>query len=670
MNFKNIWIVFKKEFLDVIRDRRTLMTTFLLPLILYPLLMIGLSSLISRQEKKLVEKGATIYIIDKVQDANSQKITQEFSKIKSIKVHPQTDKYEAVYKEKGINTIIEITDSLSSQGFIVYHLKIKYDAADEQSQLGCDIISKRAMELEKVFVSIRLVKLNISAEILDAVKTSKQNTASSQKMLGFFLGRMLPYFLIMIILGGCAFVSADLVAGEKERGTLETLLISGANRIDLVIGKYLTVISVSLISVFANIVSFYLSFKQIIGQSGTDVSGIQMPMDSFVLILVTMIPLATLYAAILLSISTYSRNMKEANTYFTPLMMISMMLSMVSMIPALELNLGLALIPIVNIALLLKQIIMNDFSWSLYFVCVGSTIVLDVLAVLLTFKLFNTESILFRTEQEQSFKSFTKNKKNLFDPQVGLIFFIILLAVFYYVGISWQAKDLEKGLMNTELLLILLPTVLLLRLTKQNVSQVLRFNKTNPLNYVLVAFMAFPMFILVTLMVQAINLIYPFPADYLQQMSKIATIGKDNYWKAIFLIGVLPGICEEIMFRGYLINTFKKYGFWGSIIITAVLFATFHLDIFRFLPVAILGIWLGWLLLRTNTIFIPILAHFLNNSMAILIQQYGQNYDFMKYIISGDNMNWWIALPAAAILAILYYIFNKVNPDKWTVDSN
>ena len=138
--------------------------------------------------------------------------------------------------------------------------------------------------------------------------------------------------------------------------------MSSASRQEIVLGKYLTIITMSMINVVINLISLSFSVRYLVAQSGLETSGVKMPVSAFLILLVAMLPLATLFAAILLSISTFSRNMKEARTYEQPIMMVSMLLGMVSFIPSIEFSNLLAMVPVINIALLFKAVMINEFT--------------------------------------------------------------------------------------------------------------------------------------------------------------------------------------------------------------------------------------------------------------------------------------------------------------------
>ncbi len=659
MNFKKTFTIYKKEMLDILRDKRTVISTIVVPIILYPLLMVGISSIMSRQEQKLEEQTAIIYLDDQVRDMNSGKIMAYLSNVKNVQIMNEVDDPMNLIHEDIVKAIITITDTVNSSGFQILRAKISYDESDEKAARVFRQLRDEFVKIENDIIGDRLADISVDVEILSAVEVIKDNIAPPEQMLGFFIGQILPYLLIMLTISGGAVVASDLVAGEKERGTLETILVSAAHRNELVFGKYLTIITISFITVFLNLFSMYVSFQHMLGQTGIDMQNINLPLGNFALVLVAMLPMITLFAAILLSISTFSRNIKEAQSYQMPLLMVGMMAAMITIFPAFELNAGMALIPIVNIALLFKDIMMNNFQLDYFLIVVGSTLILDIAAIYYSIKLFNNESILFRTAEEKSLKFWGKEKRDIFSQQFIFIFFTVILLLFYYLGAGWQMENLESGLIKTQLLLILLPVILILRVSKNDLKQTLRLKKTNFKNYLVAILAAVPIIIIVSIITQLINIIYPIPESYLKAMENLLTMSDGGLLRTIIIIAVLPGICEEILFRGFIINGFKKRGFLSSIVITALLFGIIHLELFKLIPVIIIGIWLGYLVLRTNSLFVPIIAHIINNTLAVLAGN--DNLPIISEYVREGNIPYWLIIPAVAMMYGLI---------KWTENIN
>jgi membrane protease YdiL (CAAX protease family) len=276
--------------------------------------------------------------------------------------------------------------------------------------------------------------------------------------------------------------------------------------------------------------------------------------------------------------------------------------------------------------------------------------------------LFHSENILFRTAEEKSLKFWGKNKKDILNLQFILVYFVIMIIALYYIGGSWQIQDLMRGLVKTEVLLILLPVIVILRFSKTDIKKTLRLNYTNPMNFLLVIIAALPFLLLAGILGQIINLIFPLSETYLENLQSLLSTDQTSIWMIIFVVGILPGICEEVMFRGFILSSLKKNGFWHGIIFTAVLFGVFHLDPFRFLPVSLLGIWLGYLAWKTKSLYVPILAHIMQNSLAILITNYSDKFKFLDFIVKDGNIAYWVIIPAVIIIYFVVKGLHTFNP--------
>jgi sodium transport system permease protein len=669
MSFKKTMIVYRKELMEVLRDRRTLFTTFLLPVILYPVLIIGFNAIMSRQMGVLEQTEATIAVRDSVNNPVSQRILQDIGSIENYDFIPAADNAQELYLAKDIQSIITIRDSLNASGLRTYHVYVQYDAADELSTMLYSKMRDALIQTEKGLIEDELQISGINPELLNLIDVRKRDTADSQKKMGMILGRFLPYIMIIMLLTGASVVAADLVAGEKERKTLETLLVAGVSRIDVVIGKYLTIITLAMANLIINLFSISFSMRYMLSQVGLDLAGVGMPIKAIFILLAAMLPLATLFAAILLSISTFSRNMKEARTYEQPILMVSMILAMISFLPAIELNGLMALIPIVNIALLFKAVMINDYQLSHLLITIFSTLILDVIAIWATIKLFSTEGILFRSDDDSgSIKGIKKNKARFFSPYNGLVYFTIALLLLYYLGSYLQSRDLGSGLLQTQFFVILLPVLLVLKILRLPSKKVLRLQPPRFKEILLVPFIAIPAAILVALLAQVINAIYPFPQQYLENLGKLFDLDI-ALWQSFLIVAIAPGICEELLFRGMMPRFFEKYGMKVNIVLTAFLFAAFHLDPFRFLPVFLLGLLLGYLTLRSGSIYNSMLSHAINNGLALFITAFA-SAPWIKIIISSeDNLKYWVAAPALLIFAISFYLFHKVTGDKVCAES-
>jgi sodium transport system permease protein len=668
VNWSKVIAIYRKELLDCIRDKRTIISVLVLPMLLYPLLMIGFSSMITRQERKLESQRMNYFLEDRVNNDDTRMISDSLSRTPFMFRTDKTGDLRKLIGDHTVNAaiILERCDSLSAL-YPGYRATIVYDGSDDRSRLAHDRMKMIMEKLEKRMVSERLAELSLSTRILDAVATKDENTADPNRMLGFAIGKFLPYLLIMLTVSSGMVIASDIMAGEKERRTLETLLVSGARRNELVTGKFFTVITFSFATVVCNLFSIYLSMTQMMGKE-VDLSKFHLPLGSFALFFVAMLPFISLMGALVLMVSTFSRNMKESQSYLSPIMIGCMVLSFAPMLPGVEMNAAFSLIPVVNIALLFKEIVLGQFNLLHYSMVIGSTLLLDVAAIWGMVRIFNQESMLFRVETEKSLKFWGKDRGNAFTPGFAMMVFALLILLLVYVGSKWQQKDIVTGLLQTEVILIYLPAYLIFRISKTDVRETIRLKAPKLSSLLLALLLAVPAFILANKFIDLIDLVYPIPNDYLARMGDLLRMRDSGIWLKLAVLALAPGICEEFLFRGYFLSAFRKSGFWPSILIVGVLFGVFHLDPFRSPPAALLGIWLGFLMLRSDSILVAMAAHFANNALSVLLGEYADRIPASWHIIEKGHLSWAIGAAALVVFAGLAWLFVKSTAPKTSGD--
>jgi sodium transport system permease protein len=224
----------------------------------------------------------------------------------------------------------------------------------------------------------RLAAHNFPERLLRPFEIRQSNVAPPKKVSGNLIGSVIPYVLILMCLTGAIYPAVDLTAGEKERGTMETLLTSPVGRTHLVMGKCLVVLTASLVTTLLSLSSTWGSFvlaKRLVfrGMSG----GVQLPLTmdlaSLAAVFVMMLPLALFFSATMLAIALFSRSSKEAQSYLQPLLIVTILPAVASLLPGVELNSRLALVPVVNVSLVAKEILSGTYHWSYILLIFGST---------------------------------------------------------------------------------------------------------------------------------------------------------------------------------------------------------------------------------------------------------------------------------------------------------
>lgn len=399
MDFKKVKIIYFKEMLDTLRDRRTLISMILIPIILFPVLMFGMSGVMVMMIKKTEAEITKIVVIGKEFAPHFVSLIDTAKAFEIV----EEDDFESALKEKRISAALEfptdfekkIMEEDSSEAIIYY------DAAELKSDMTSDKLRDRLKDYQDSVVAARLKQRQIDKSLLYPIKISKKNLAPKEKMGGFMLAMFLPYMIIILAMTGAMYPAIDLTAGEKERGTLETILVTPVSRLDIATGKFLTVLTASLITILLATTSMSLTASFGFVKMGQFAPEQQFQFSisplSIFLLLALMFPIACLFSSALLSVALFAKSYKEAQSYITPLMFLVILPAMISFLPGFELNWRLVFIPIVNISLAAKEVLMGTYKWEFIALIFISTLIYAGFSIFVTKRLFEKEEVLFRT---------------------------------------------------------------------------------------------------------------------------------------------------------------------------------------------------------------------------------------------------------------------------------
>jgi sodium transport system permease protein len=399
MKARNIFTVFAKELRDTLRDRRAIISMFLVPTLLMPLITFGFAAVSIKMVKKAGREIPTVMVIG---GADSPAIRQALEKQADLKIVPFSSDYAERISQKKLRAAVDIPpefDKMLRNG-VRSTVKIYTHSGEMRSRFGADALERTLHDYSKVIVLERLTANNLPADLITPFDTRRQNVAPPEKVGGSSFGGMIPYIMIILCFTGAMYPAIDLTAGEKERGTMETILCSPAARSELVLGKFLVVLVASLATVACSIGSMGLTaligsgwLRSTIG-AGATLPTLSVPGVLSVVVLV--LPLAVLFAALLMTISLFAKSYKEAQTYVSPLLILVILPAVGAVLPGIELTTTLSLIPILNIALVSKDLVAGTFPLLPLTLIFLSTCVYAGAALALAVRMFNREDVIFR----------------------------------------------------------------------------------------------------------------------------------------------------------------------------------------------------------------------------------------------------------------------------------
>jgi sodium transport system permease protein len=398
---RNIKIIYKKELLDVIRDRRTIISMVVVPILIFPLLTIGFSGVAASLIQKSAAEKHKIAVINKTYAPELFALIDTSSKVEIIMKDQPVDTVKQAISDKLIRAGLVIPEGFSQKvadGDSV-SIAILYDASETKSDFAMQKVKDLVSIYKQQVLNSRLENRGLNPRLLEPFRTEETNVASKEKMGGFILSIFLPYIIVLLSMIGAMYTAIDLTAGEKERGTLETILVTPIPRWQLATGKFLTILTTSVVSTSLAIISMSVTmlygmhtFGKMAGEMAINIT----PSMIFVILLM-MIPTACLFSALLMSISIFAKSYKEAQSYVSPLMTVAILPSMVAFLPGVELNIKLAFIPVVNTCLCIKESLMGHTNWAYIAIIFFTTFIYAAFAVFVTHRMFEKESVLFRS---------------------------------------------------------------------------------------------------------------------------------------------------------------------------------------------------------------------------------------------------------------------------------
>ena len=403
MSLRNIGIVYRKELIDSLRDRRTVISMIVVPLLVMPLITIGMGVL------SLTLVGLAMKEIPKVMilgGDDSPRVMAELEQLKDLQIVPAKPDFAEEISNKQIRAAVKIPEGFdaklaagesSTVNIYMYEGELK-------SGFGADRLQQFFRELRDRTIREHLEARQLPASLVRPFDIEEKNVAPPEKVGGAILGGLVPYFVILLCLTGAMYPAMDLTAGEKERGTIETILCSPVSRTHLVLGK---------------IPDGAHGFDRD-GGSGDHVHGGFLwrgkenasrhhqrhggcgfanhhHRESHGVHILRHTPARRILFRGPAGPFSFAKSFKEAQSYISPLMIVVVLPAVAALLPGVELNPALALVPVLNTSLVSKEIITGTYHWNLIALIFLSSSVYAGVALAIAVKLFQREDVLFRT---------------------------------------------------------------------------------------------------------------------------------------------------------------------------------------------------------------------------------------------------------------------------------
>lgn len=663
MGFKKIKAVYKKEMLDLLRDKKTLIMMVLVPLILYPLIMIGAMLITSAIVSNIETAEYDVAVLyEEAAGENSAFDSGEFEKFLTDNADGQEYHLKiAESLDPQADLLAEEIDALIVVGWYgKICFRVQYLSSVTNSSAASDMIEDKLNLYGELMEKKMLDELGLDAEtIMNPISVEWQDKSTREESLGSILGSILPFLLIVSILMGAVYPAIDTTAGEKERGTLETLLTLPVRNDELIMGKFLAVATIAVVSALLNLLSMtfmggYLYSMLLAADRDSMTVNLTEFIPALVIVILCVIAFALFISALSMCVTTFAKSFKEANNYLTPLLLVVMFTGYIGFIPNIEFNSLMAAVPVVNICLLVSNILVFKYSFTTIIITLVSNVIYAALAVMILSKLYNSEDILFG-EGGVSLQIFT-DRRNLkkggvpnFSDAVLVIAVSMLLML--YAGSVLQMKFLMGGLLATQLMLIFVP-VFFAWYTKKDFKETFSLKVPRVTHLLGAVLLEAGVYIVVMLLSTLLTAIWPEDAGNVSESFETLLEGV-QFVPALLVMALAPAICEEGLFRGYLFAASKKkFKPYAAMLIVAAIFGIYHLSLVKFFTTGILGFAFCYVVYKTECIFTSALMHFLNNAVSVAVLFYGTKLSGAVPVLFKESLTAAEALILLAVAAV------------------
>ena len=393
-------IILIKELTDMIRDRRTMFMMVVMPLVVIPLLAITAIKLTQSQIEKAKDKELRVAVIG---ETAAPELFKRLSKEENFFLVTMTnaDSARAMTAEQTLDGVVIIPQDFSEfvEGDKQATIRLIFKSS-ESLNAARRRIETIIDQYDREIVNERIGRLQLDETLFDAIAIEREDVASTEEKFAENAGGFLPYIFIIFGFMGSIYPALDLGAGEKERGTLETILSSPASRFDIVMGKFLVVLLFSIATAFLAMLGVLIMVYQFLPTIETNITQTVMDMlgpRRIFIIMSMVLPVSAFFAAVALAISIFARSFKEAQSMMAPLNIIIILPAMIGMLPGFKLSAVTAAIPILNLSLATKAILGGSADPILIAEVYLSLFFLAGVSIYGCAKWFNREETLFRS---------------------------------------------------------------------------------------------------------------------------------------------------------------------------------------------------------------------------------------------------------------------------------
>ena len=679
-----------KELRETLRDRRTLITLVLMPLLVYPALSLvfktfllnnlqgltaadpvalqvvfdgdGTEAEVERMFKQFVQvAGAAVppppsemdVAEGDASDVIQRVSSNPFAGLKAFGSH-RWSAIPAIPKEAGysLESFVNPSEEVGREAQAdvgVYFKKSKSGAPfgfeakiihanDDFSRMAADYLSYCFRLANDFKLKLRLRQLGQSTDAVWATTKEEVGDTSGSGLAS--LAGLIPLVLVLMTITGAVYPAIDLTAGERERGTLETLMAAPIPPFWILFSKFVAVVTVAMLTAILNLAGMFITIWafQLDKQLGIDIFNL----STLFQILSLLVLFAGFFSAVLLCVTSFAKSFKEAQVYLIPVILFSLGPGLMAMAPGMKLA-GFNLVcPMVNILLLARDVITGGVESGTAMIVVLSTFVYGVLALGFAARLFGSDAILYADANSLKAMVARPKRSKPVTPLGAATFCVLMLVPMNFASSEFLNRfsadtsgdfQLRFGLMACLLLVmfVLFPSAVA---AYQRIEFKTGFGLHLPrpvflIGGVLLGLSLWPIVMWLTTVWHGLYAVVAGAEardawnDQLVELTQgmAEKIQSVPWWTIGLCLAFAPAVCEEFFFRGMLQRSLlKTWSPWKAILISAVVFGGFHtisnsvVAIDRLIPTTLVGLALGYLANKSDSVLPGMILHAVHNA--------------------------------------------------------
>ncbi len=680
-----------KELRETLRDRRTIATLILMPILVYPLLGMAFSKFLFAQLDQqspaeyqiAVENTKDLALFTATYSSGNQLLGHELDRAHPLPAKPG----EPIEPRLQLIQANEMKEEHSLEEMVrtqMADIAVRFPAG-RKLPLSVEFIVRKDSPLgrevrEHIEKRFRAVNDDFVARYFAAQQPIVQlpvgwsvATVPGVAVPAFSLATLVPLILILMTVTGAVYPAIDLTAGERERGTLEALMAAPISRTRVLLAKYAAVVFVALMTAFVNlgamvVTAFSTGFEELLFGAG-GLSPLRL-----LQVLGLLAAFAAFFSAVILALTSVARSFKEAQAYLIPLMMLSITPGILALLPGLKLTLGWALVPLANMVLVTRDLLDGHVSSAALSVALIANGVWTAVALAIAVRIFGTDAVLYGSNG--SWRDALRRPEEV-QPRLrweqGLTALVVLFPAFIILSSvpgRFAEWSISARLMANAVVLIALFAVWPLWLSAYGrVPWVSAFGLNPPSFTMLIAAVLAGLSLWPLAYEIEVLLIAPSRFHSLVELMKPLKeeLDRTPFALKLFALALCPAVCEELFFRGFLLKAFGSAMRPGAaIVLTAALFGLFHvlvrdaLLLERFPPTAMLGLVLGWLAYRSGSLWPGVLMHAIHNTAVLALPKLtpylGSWATGLENLV---HLPWWIPVFTLIPLSIAALIVTR-----------